>query len=129
MVPAGVGSLPFVQTVGKFALVALVALVFTALPGGGGALNVVLALLTIVFFTAIAVLGYRLYRQYRFELDSLSERQRLVLYSSIGLAFLTFCATSRMFDVGGAGAVAWLALLGICSYGLYWVWTQYRSYG
>lgn len=117
------------QTAGKFAIVALVALLFTALPGGGGALDVVMALLTIVLFTAVAVMGYRLYRQHRFELDSLSERQRLVLYSSVGLAFLTFCATSRMFGVGGAGAVAWLALLGICSYGLFWVWTQYRSLG
>jgi len=118
-----------VNTAGKFAIVALVALALTALPGGGGALNVLLTLLTIVFSVLIAMLGYRMYRQYRFELDSLSERQRLVLYSSIGLAFLTFCATTRMFGAGGAGAIAWLALLGICSYGLYWVWTQYRSYG
>jgi hypothetical protein len=117
------------QLAGKFAIVALIALAFTALPGGGGALNVILAMLTILFFTAIAVLGYRLFRQYRYELDQLSDRQRLVLYSSIGLAFLTFCATARMFDAGGLGAVAWLALLGICSYGLYWTWTQYRSYG
>ncbi len=114
---------------GKFAIVALVALLFTALPGGGRALDVLLALLTIAFFTAIALFGYRLYHQYRFQLDSLTERQRLVLYSSIGMAFLAFCATGRMFDAGGAGAVAWLALLGICSFGLYWVWTQYRSYG
>ncbi len=113
---------------GKFAIVVLVAVALTALPGGGGALNAVLALLTIVFFTAIAVLGYRLHRQYRFELDSLGERQRLVLYGAIGLAFLTFCASRRLFDAGGAGALAWFALLGICSYGLYWVWTQYRSY-
>jgi hypothetical protein len=118
-----------VKTAGKFAIVALTALALTALPGGSGALNVVFTLLTIAFFSAIAVLGYRLYRRHRFELDSLSERQRLVLYSSIGLAFLTFCATSRMFGVGGVGAIAWVALLGICSYGLYWVWTQYRSYG
>ena len=117
------------QVAGKLAIVALIALVFTALPGGEGALNVLLTLLTIAFFVAIAVVGSRLYRQYRFELESLSERQRLVLYSSVGLAFLTFCATNRMFGVGGAGALAWIALLGICSYGLYWVWTQYRSYG
>ncbi|MGI8944754.1 MAG: hypothetical protein ACR2GL_00755 [Thermoleophilaceae bacterium] len=117
------------STAAKLGIVALVALALTALPGGGGALNVALVLLTIAFFTAIAMLGYRLHRQYRFELDSLSERQRLVLYGAIGLAFLTFCATRQMFDAGGAGAVAWIALLGLCSYGLFWVWTQYRSYG
>jgi len=112
----------------KFGVVALVALAFTVLPGGGGALQVVLTLLSIAFFTAIAYLGYRLYRQFGFELDSLSDRTRLILYASVALAFLTFCATNRMFDSGGLGAVAWLALLGICSYGVYWVWTQYRAY-
>ena len=123
------GSLPFVQTAGKFAIVALIALALTAIPGGSGMVNVLRQLLAIVFFASIALIGYRLYRQHRFELDSLSERQRLVLYSSVGLTFLTFCATNRMFGVGPAGALAWLALLGICAYGLYWVWTQYRSYG
>ena len=70
-----------------------------------------LTLLSIAFFTAIAVLGYRLYRQFSFELDSLTDRQRLVLYGAVGGAFLTFCATSRLFDTGGAGVFAWLALL------------------
>lgn len=114
---------------GEYAIVALVALAFTVLPGGGPALGVVLALLSIAFFTAIAVLGYRLHRQFRFELDSLTDRQRLVLYGSVGLAFLTFCATDRLFDAGGAGVGTWFALLALCSYGLYWTWTQYRSYG
>jgi hypothetical protein len=115
------------QMAGKFAIIALVALALTALPGGGGIVRFVLTLLGIVFITGATLYGYRLYREHRFELDTLSERQRMVLYSSIGLAFLTFCATSRMFDAGGVGAVAWIALLSLCSYGLYWVWMQYRS--
>ncbi len=113
---------------GEYAIVALVALAFTVLPGGGPALGVVLALLSIAFFTLIAMLGYRAHRRFRFELDSLTDRQRLALYGSIGLAFLTFCATDRLFDAGGAGVGAWFALLALCSYGLYWTWTQYRSY-
>ena len=112
----------------KFALIALVALVLTGLPGGDDALSFVLAALTIFFFTAIALLGYRLFRQYRMELEGLPDANRAVLYGSIGLAFLTFCATSRLFDIGGGGVVIWLALLGACSYGVYWVWTQYRAY-
>ena len=117
------------QNAWKFALVALFALVLTVLPGGGSALNLVLTLLTILFFTAIALLGYRLYREHRFELDTLDTRQRLVLYGSVALAFLTFTATQRLFDQGGLGVLVWLALLGACSYGVFWVWTQYRSYG
>ncbi|HEX2234364.1 MAG TPA: hypothetical protein VHG69_13475 [Thermoleophilaceae bacterium] len=113
----------------KFGVVALIALVLVILPGGGSALDVALTLLTIAFFTAIAMLGYRLYREHRFELDSLEPRQRLVLYGSGGLALLTVTATNRLFDEGGIGVLAWLALLGLCSYGVFWVYTQYRRYG
>jgi hypothetical protein len=90
---------------------------------------VVLTLLSIAFFAAIAFMAYRLFRQYRFELDTLGDAQRLVLYASLGGALLTLTATNRLFDAGGLGALAWFALLGLASYGLYWVWTQYRAYG
>ena len=117
------------QTAWKFGLVALIALVLYLLPGGGSALEVMLTILTIGFFVAIAFLGYRLYRQYGFELDALEKNHRGVLYGSVALAFLTFTATDRLFGVGGAGVLAWLALLGLCSYGVFWVWTQSRRYG
>jgi hypothetical protein len=112
----------------KLGVVALIALVLVALPGGGNALDVVLALLSIVFLAAIALLGYRLYGQHRLDIDGLEPNTRLALYGSIGLAILTVVATDRLFDVGGAGIVAWFALLALCSYGIYWVWLQYRKY-
>ena len=117
------------ETVGKFAIVALIALVLYLLPGGGDALSVVLAILTIAFFTLIALLVARLYREHRFTLESLSDRERQVLYGSAGLAVLTFTASSRMFDSGGLGVVAWLALLGLASYGVYWTYRSSQEYG
>jgi uncharacterized protein involved in cysteine biosynthesis len=117
------------QLAWKVGVIALVALALTTLPGGGAALNVALALLSIAFLAAIAFLGYRLYRQYQFDLDTLESNVRLALYGCIALAVLTIVGTSRLFNVGGAGIVVWFALLALCSYGLYWVWTQYRSYG
>ena len=117
-----------VSTLAKFGLIALVALVLTALPGGDNFLSVLLTILSIAFFTAIALLGYRLYRQFRVDLESLPDSLRAVLFGSIGLAFLTLCATNRLFEVGGGGAVIWLALLGLCSYGIYSVWMRYRAY-
>jgi hypothetical protein len=113
----------------KLGVVALLALALTVLPGGGGALDVVVAFLSIVFLAAIAFLGYRLYTQYRIDLESLEPNVQLALYGSVGLAVLTIVGTERLFDVGGAGIVGWFALLALCSYGIYWVWTQYRSYG
>lgn len=113
----------------KFGVIALIALALVALPGGGSALDVVLTLLTVAFFAAIAVVVYRVFRQYRIDLETLSDTLRFVLYGSIGLALLTFTATDRLFDVGGAGVLVWFALLALASYGLFFVWTRYRRYG
>src|SRR2546423_14355235 len=69
----------------NFTILALVALGFSVLPGGNATLNVLLTLLGIVFFAAIAMLGYRLYREHRFTLDSLAERERLLAVAPGGL--------------------------------------------
>ena len=95
----------------KLGVVALVALALTVLPGGGTRSDVALALLSIVFLAAIAFLGYRLYRQYQIDIDTLEPNMRLALYGSIALAVLTVVSTNRLFDVGGAGIVGWFALL------------------
>ena len=113
----------------KIGVVMLVALVIVVLPGGGNVLDVLLTLLSIIFLAAIAFLGYRLFRQYRFDIETLDPNVRLTMYGSIGLAIITFVATNRLFDAGGLGVLLWFALLALCSYGLYWTWTRYRSYG
>ncbi|MEA2411129.1 MAG: hypothetical protein QOC77_1690 [Thermoleophilaceae bacterium] len=111
------------------AIVLLVALGFAVLPGGNATLNVLLTLLGIVFFAAIALLGYRLYREHHFTLDSLEDRDRLVLYASVALAFLTFVASRRLLNAsGGLGVLAFLALLALASYGVFWVFQRSRRY-
>ena len=116
------------EPLGKFGIVALIALVLFLPPGGGNALNVLLTVLSIAFFTLIAMLGARLWREHRFTLESLSDRERQVLYGSIGLALITFTASRRMFESGGLGVVAWLALLGLASYGVYWTYQSSQEY-
>jgi hypothetical protein len=113
----------------NFAIVALVALVIAVAPGGGTGLSLVLWLLSIAFFTSIAFFGVRLYRENRLTIDSLSLAERAVAYCSIGGAFLNFTATRRLFDLGGGGVLIWLAILGLCSYGIYWVWRHATAYG
>jgi hypothetical protein len=110
-------------------IIALIALAVTVLPGGGPALRIVMSVLSIAFLAAIALLGFRLYRDNQFTLDSLSDRQRFVLYASIGVAILNFTATSRLFNAGGSGVLVWLAVLGACSYGLMWVFVSARRFG
>src|SRR4051794_26303873 len=113
----------------NFTVLLLVALGFSVLPGGNATLNVVLTLLGIVFFAAIALLGYRLYREHRFTLDSLAEKERFVLYASVALAFLTFVASKRLFNAsGGLGVIVFLALLGLAADGGFWVFPRSRPY-
>ncbi len=108
--------------------VALIALALTVLPGGGPALDIALTVLSIGFFATIAFFGVRLYREQGMLLDSLPGAQKLVLYGSIGLAFLAFTAMPRLFDEGGAGVLAWIALLALCSAGVFWVIAGARRY-
>jgi hypothetical protein len=117
-----------VKTAWKFGVIALVALVIVVLPGGGNALDVLLTLLTVAFFAAIALLVARMYRQYRLDLESIDASIRLALYGSLAIAVLTFTGTDRLFDAGGTGVLAWFALLALASYGLFWAWTRYRRY-
>jgi len=117
-----------VQFAWKFAVVALMALVFVVLPGGGRALDVVLTLLTVAFFAAIALLVARMWRQYRLDIETLDSSVRFALYGSLAIAVLTFTGTARLFDAGGAGVLLWFALLALASYGLFWAWARYRRY-
>ena len=112
----------------EFLAILVIALVFTAAPGGDSTLQVILAILSIAFFVAIALLGYRLYRENTFFIESLGDSQRVILYSPIGGAFLVFAAAERLFDWGGGGILIWIALLGLCSYGVFWVWQSSRDY-
>jgi Kef-type K+ transport system membrane component KefB len=117
-----------VKAARNLAIIALLALAIVALPGGGAVADIVVTLISVAFFAAIAIFGYRMYREHHFTLDSLAPRERLVLYGSIGLAFLTFAASRRMFDQGGLGALGWIALLGLASYGVFWVFMRSRRY-
>jgi uncharacterized protein involved in cysteine biosynthesis len=111
----------------NFAIVALIALAIAVLPGGGPTVNVVVALLGMAFAAAIGFFALRLYREHRFTLDSLSDFQRVVLYSAIGLVVLAFVAWPRLRD-SGVGVLAFIGMLAIASYGAFWVWLQTQKY-
>ena len=113
----------------NFAIIALVALAIAVAPGGGTALSLVLWIFSVAFFVLIALLGYRLYRENRMAIEGLSQTERAVAYCSVGAAFVDFTATARLFDLGGGGVLIWLAILGLCSYGIFWVWRHATQYG
>lgn len=107
-------------------ILALGALVMLA-PGGGNASAGILQALVIVMFASLAWLAVRLYRERRTELYSLGDRNRAILYGSLGLATITVVATDRMWN-SGPGTLAWFALIGAAGYGAYHVYRVAREY-
>lgn len=106
----------------NIAIIALIAAAVVVIPGGGPAVNVILTVIGIAFFAAIALLGYRLYIENRFTLDSIPTRDRAILYVSVAVAFLGFAGASRW------GVLVFIALLALASYGVFWVIMQQRRY-
>jgi hypothetical protein len=106
------------------AIAALVALV----QGGVTAANVAIQAVTLVFLGTLVWFLSLTYRERRTTLYSLGDRRRAVLYVALGVATLTLTATSRLWNSGGAGSVAWLLLLGGSAYAVFAVLWSARKY-
>jgi hypothetical protein len=116
-----------VRAARNFGILAVIALALVVLPGGGPTLNVVLTLLGIAFLVALGFFLLQLYRDNHWTLDAMDTVYRVVMYGSIGLAFLTFAGYQKLWQGGGAsGKVVWLGLLALASYGVFWSWSQAR---
>jgi hypothetical protein len=111
----------------NFGILALIALALVLLPGGGPTVSVILTLLGAAFLVALGFFLLQLYREHRWTLESMETVYRVVLYASIGLAFLTFAGYQKLWQGGDAsGKVVWLALLALAGYGIFWSWSQAR---
>jgi hypothetical protein len=110
------------------AIIVALALVVWLLPGGRQGAATISNLLTIVFVSGLIFLAYRFYMEQRSNLEILEDRQRAILYGSLGLIAITLVATRRLWDTGGIGAIMWLGLLGAAGYGLVSVWRAWREY-
>jgi TRAP-type C4-dicarboxylate transport system permease small subunit len=106
----------------NIAIIAVIAAAVAILPSGRPAVNVLLTVIGIAFFGAIAILGYRLYMENRFTIDAIPPRDRAILYVSIAVALLGFAGANRW------GVLVFVALLALASYGVFWVIMQQRKY-
>jgi hypothetical protein len=98
------------------AIIATLAAIVVFVPGGGTGSSVVGQVLSIAILALLAWFAARFYREQRVALYSLGDRNRAILYSSAGLATLTICASSRLFD-SGPGTVLWILLLALAAAG------------
>jgi hypothetical protein len=115
------------QTVRNVAIILALAALVALVPGGGNATEAILQAFVIAMLAFIAWFAVRLYREHRSDLYSLGDRNRAILYGSVGLATLTVTATDRLWNTG-PGLIAWFALIGAAGYGAYYVFRASREY-
>lgn len=114
-------------TVRNVVVILALAAVVMLVPGGGNASAAILQTLMIVLLGAIAWFAVRLYREHRSDIYSLGDRNRAILYGAAGLLALTVTATDRLWETG-PGTVAWVALVALACYGVWFVFRVSREY-
>ncbi len=115
------------QTARNVLIILALAAVVTVVPGGSKASDAILTTLVTIMLAAIVFLSVRLYRERRTDLYGLGERNRAILYGSLGLGTLAFIGTNRLWETGG-GSIAWLAMIALAGFGIYHVVRAARAY-
>ena len=109
-------------------IVLAIAAVVALVQGGVTAANVAIQAVTLAFLGTLVWFASLMYRERRVSLYALGDGRRAVLYVAAGVATLTLTATSRLWNAGGAGSVAWLLLLGGSAYAMFAVLWSARKY-
>ena len=99
------------------AIIALLALVVAAVPGGGNLADGVVAALSVLFLALIGATGYLLYRQNRLAFIGLEERQRSILLGALGAIALMIAGADELLD-SGAGALVWIGVMGLAVFAI-----------
>lgn len=110
----------------NIAIIAALAFIVTAVPGGGEAARAIVAALTICFLVGIGFAGHQLYRQNQLALLALEERSRTILLAALGAIALMIAGADEL-TATGLGLLVWLLVLGLSIFALVRVWGEARS--
>jgi hypothetical protein len=111
----------------NIAIIAALALIVAAVPGGGNAATAILTAITLAFMTTIGFAAYYIYRQNQLTILSLTEPQRGVLLAALGVIALMIAGADELLETG-LGALAWIVLLAGSGVAIWRVWVESRTY-
>ena len=111
----------------NIAIILLLALIVSEVPGGGNVADGLLAAITITFLVLIGALAYQLYRQNKFTYLGLSDARRAIVVGALGAIVLMIAGTDELLETG-LGLFIWFSVLGIAVYGLFRVYQDSRAY-
>lgn len=115
------------QAARNIAIIALLALVVAAVPGGGDLAAGILAAFMLLFLALIATMVYITYRQNRLSYLTLPESQRAILLGSIGALALILAGTDELLDTS-LGVLVWIAVIAAAVFAIVSVVRRARAY-
>jgi hypothetical protein len=115
------------QTLRNVAIIALLALAVTVVPGGGAAAETVLTALSMAFLAAIAFFVYRIYGQQQMTLATLSDGRRAILFGAVGAIALLIVGFEE-FSSWGGGVLLWIALMAAAVGAIFLIWRDTTTY-
>ena len=115
------------KTARNVAIILVIALLLTVLPAGGNLATAVLTALSLVFLGSIALLLVRFWREHSFTRDAMTDRQRGLVYGSLGAIALAVAGTDELLD-SGPGTVVWILVLAVGAWVIFNTWREASSY-
>jgi hypothetical protein len=114
------------KTIGNVAIIVLLALALTIMPAGGNVAEGILVFLGLVFGAAIAALLIRFWNDTSLQRETMTDRQRWLIYGSLGAIALMIVGTDEMLS-SGVGTVAWLVILALSGWLIFNTWREAQS--
>lgn len=111
----------------NFAMIALLALVITVVPGGDATRDTALTALRMAFLGGIGWFVYRAHRENPMMVSSLAEGWRAVHWGSLGLIAYLIAGYNQMWSTG-TGTLLWIGLMAVSVVALFQVFRQAQTY-
>ena len=107
-------------------IIAVLALIVAAAPGGGNLADGILAVLLVAFLVILGTAGFLAYRQNRLGYMTLDDRQRTWLLGSLGAIVLMIAGADELLETG-AGTLVWIGVIGLSVFAIVRVVGEARS--
>lgn len=108
------------------AIIAILALGLTVLPGGGNVATAILSALSLILLAAVGLLLVRYWRENSLTRDAMTDRQRGLIYGGLGAIALVIAGTDELFS-SGAGTIVWLAVMVASVWLIFQTWREASS--
>ena len=114
------------KAVRNVAIIVLLALALTLLPAGSNVAEGILVFLGLVMGLAVVALLIRLWTQTGLQRDTFTDRQRWLIYGSIGAIALMVVGADELLS-SGPGTVAWVAIIAVSGWLIFNTWREAQS--